>query len=95
MDTKEITADVKNEVQKTMEKLATLRDEAKLHLHLATLDAKQEWDDKLEPKIAELQTSAAQLTETSRTAVQELVTRVESFVDRLRGQGAPPASKPS
>lgn len=95
MDAKELTADVKNEVQKTLEKLQMLRDEAKLHLHLATLDVKQEWDDKLEPKITELQGSAAQLTETSRAAIHELVTRVESFVDRLRGQGSAAPNKPS
>ena len=84
MDAKELTADVKNEVQKTLEKLQMLRDEAKLHLHLATLDVKQEWDDKLEPGINDLQTKAAELTESSKTAVHELVARVEGFVSKLR-----------
>jgi len=93
MDAKELTNDVKNEISKTVEKLTTLRDEAKLHLHLASLDAKQEWDDKLEPKIAELQSSAAQLTESSRTAIHELVTRVEGFVEKLRGSAS--TDKPS
>jgi hypothetical protein len=88
MDAEKITNDVKNEVSKGLEKLATLRDEAKLHLHLATLDAKQEWDEKLEPRIDELQVKAAELSESSKVAVQELVERVEGFVSKLRGKGS-------
>jgi hypothetical protein len=84
MDAKEIRTDVKNEWQKQADKLDMLRDEVKLHLHLATLDAKKEWDERLEPKILEAQTAAMQASETSRTALRELVTRVESFVAKLK-----------
>jgi ribosome-associated translation inhibitor RaiA len=87
MDSQKITNDVKNEVTKGLDKLTMLRDEAKLHLHLATLDAKQEWD-KLEPRIDELQAKAAELTETSKTAVHELVDRVESFVTKLKNRAS-------
>ena len=52
MTAKDRTTDVKHELAHGLEKLATLRDEAKLHLHLATLDAKQEWDERLDPTIA-------------------------------------------
>lgn len=90
MDAKEISADVKNEVTKGLTKLSTLRDEAKLHIHLATLDAKQEWDEKLEPRITELQSSAQQLGETSKDKIQEVVKSVEDFVAKLRSK--PPAS---
>ena len=84
MNTDKITADVKAELNKGLEKLTMLRDEAKLHIHLASLDAKQEWDDKLEPGINDLQTKAAELTESSKNAVHELVERVEGFVSKLR-----------
>ncbi len=90
MDTKGITGEVKTEISKALEKLEMLRDEAKLHLHLATLDAKKEWSDKLEPHIEELQRTANQLSETSRTTVHDLVGRVEGFVAKLRGQANPP-----
>ena len=86
MNTDKISSDVKTEVNKGLEKLATLRDEAKLHLHLASLDAKQEWNDKLEPGINDLQAKAAELTETSKAAVHELVERVEGFVTKLRSK---------
>lgn len=88
MDAKEITADVKNELNKSLEKLATLRDEAKLHIHLAALDAKQEWDEKLDPKITELQGSAQQLGDASKEKVQELVKSVEDFVAKLRNKSS-------
>ena len=86
MDADKITNDLKAELHKGLEKLATLRDEAKLHLHLASLDAKQEWNDKLEPGINDMQTKAAELTETSKAAVHELVERVEGFVTKLRSK---------
>ena len=84
MDAKTISNDVKTEVQKQLEKLDTLRDEVKLHFHLATLDAKQEWNDKLEPRINEVQKVAHQASETSRNALHELVSHVEGFVTKLR-----------
>lgn len=92
MDAKGITNDVKTEITKALEKLMMLRDEAKLHLHLATLDAKQEWSEKLEPHIDEMQRSAQQFTDSSRTAVHDLVGRVEGFVSKLRASGTPPTN---
>ena len=67
----------------------TLRDEVKLHLHLASLDAKQEWDEKLEPRINEVQSSAQQVSDASREVVTDLVKRVEGFYAKLRGPGSP------
>ncbi len=89
MDAKSITDDVKNEVNKGIEKLTMLRDEVKLHIHLASLDAKQEWNDKLEPRINEVQNAAHNATEASRQAVHELVAHVEGFVTKLRAKKSP------
>lgn len=83
---REMTDDVKKEVASRLATLATLRDEAKLQLHLATMEARQEWTEKLEPRIDELQRSAHDLTDGSRSAVDDLVSRVEGFVARLRGK---------
>ena len=88
MDAKSITNDVKNEVTKGIEKLAMLRDEVKLHIHLASLDAKQEWNDKLEPRISEVSASAHSATDASKAAVHDLVTKVEGFYAKLRGTNA-------
>ena len=91
MKPNEVAGDLKTEITKGIDKLTTLRDEARLHLHLATLDAKQEWDEKLEPRIDELQKSAHELTEGSRAAMHELVAKVEGFISKLRGKDAKPA----
>jgi hypothetical protein len=88
MDTEKITNDVKAEVKKGLDRLTTLRDEAKVHLHLASLDAKQEWE-KLEPRIDELQAKASDLGETSRATIRELIDRAEGFVAKLRGKAPP------
>jgi len=85
MDAKTIKEDVKTELNKGIERLGTLRDEVKLHLHLASLDAKQEWDEKLEPRINEMQSSAQHAGDASRVAVTDLVKRVEGFYAKLRG----------
>lgn len=84
MTAKEITNDVKAEVNKQLERLGTLRDEVKLHLHLASLDVKQEWNDKLEPRIHQAQETALDASEASKTAVHELVSHLEGFVAKLR-----------
>lgn len=92
MDAKSMKNDVKNEVTKGLEKLTTLRDEVKLHIHLASLDAKQEWNDKLEPKInevsKEVSSSAQTASDASKAAIHDLVTKVESFYAKLRGPNA-------
>jgi alcohol dehydrogenase class IV len=79
------TQHIKEEVDKNLEKLTTLRDEVKVQLHLATLDAKQEWDEKLAPKVLEVEQTAKSATESTRQAVKELVGRLEDFLARLRG----------
>ena len=78
------THHLKAEVEKNLEKLETLRDEVKLKLHLATLDAKKEWDDKLSPRVLEIQSSAREITESSRSGLNELIARMEDFLARLR-----------
>lgn len=72
------------EVEKGLERLQTLRDEVRVKLHLATLDAKQEWDEKLAPRVVEIEKSAKELTESSRSALNELIARLEDFLARLR-----------
>lgn len=78
------THTIKVEVERNLEKLETLRDEVRVRLHLATLDAKQEWDEKLAPRVVDIQRSAKEFTESSRSALSEIVSRLEDFLARLR-----------
>jgi ElaB/YqjD/DUF883 family membrane-anchored ribosome-binding protein len=78
------TQHVKEEVDRTVARLQTLRDEVKVRLHLASLDAQKEWDEVLSPKIFELEQTAKQVGEPARAKAKELIERVEAFLGRLR-----------
>lgn len=78
------TDDIKAEVEKGLSKLTGLADEVKVQLHLASLDAKKEWDETLSPKLFEVEQSAKSLGESSRETVNDLVSRVEDFLGRLK-----------
>lgn len=84
------TNQLKNEVDANLQKLETLRDEVKLKLHLATLDAKQEWDDKLAPAVLEVEQAARTITESTRSTLSELVAKVEDFLVHLKGNHPDP-----
>jgi hypothetical protein len=75
---------IKEEVDKNIQRLETLRDEVKVRLHLASLDAKKEWDETLSPKLLEVEQTAKSITESGRSAAMELVAKLEDFLARLR-----------
>lgn len=75
---------IKEEVDKNIDRLTALRDEVKLKLHLATLEAKTEWDEHLSPKVFEVEQAAKSVTESTRATATELVGKLEDFLARLR-----------
>jgi len=77
--------DIKQEVDRRLSQMNTLRDEIRVQLHLASLDAKREWDEKLEPKVLEAEGVAKQATEATKAALDEVVTRLERFARQLSG----------
>ena len=56
----------------------------KVRLHLASLDAKKEWDETLSPKLLEVERAAKNITESTRSTARELVAKFEDFLARLR-----------
>ena len=77
------TSNIKAEVEKNITKLAGLRDEVKVKLHLASLDAKQEWDDKIAPHVLDAETAAKSITDASKAKVEDAIKRVETFLGKL------------
>jgi hypothetical protein len=75
---------IKQEVTEQLEKVDRLREEARVQLHLASMDAKKEWNERLEPRIAELEGTAHQASEAMNAKVKALVQALEAFVTRLR-----------
>ena len=68
-------AEMKDMLQKDRDRLRTLRDEIRVELHLAGMEANDAWK-KLEPK----------LEEAHRKAVHEIVEQYETFRRSLRRQ---------
>jgi hypothetical protein len=63
-------------ITKQVEKLETLADEVRLKLHLASLDARKEWDEKIAPRLLELRQAPAE-------KIEELTKLVEGYLARL------------
>ena len=77
------TDDLKAELNKSLALLGTLRDEVRVTLHLASLDAKDRWA-KLEPELTKVERAAHDASDASRTAVLEAVKGLKAFRDSLR-----------
>jgi hypothetical protein len=74
--------DLKTEMKETMAQLRALRDEAKLKIHLASMDARTTWNA-LEPKLQEAERSAEQATASALASVQQTVTKLRHLVKSL------------
>ncbi len=56
------TTELKDELQKGLEHLKSLRDEVRVRLHLAGMDAKDEWN-KLEPHLFDVEQKLKKIRE--------------------------------
>lgn len=74
----EIQSGMKSEMQKNLDLMLTLRDEIRVRLHLAGMEAKDEWN-KLEPKLIEIEKIAHDFTETTATAISDAVFRLKAL----------------
>jgi hypothetical protein len=76
------TTDLKNELTKGLTYLQTLRDEVRVRLHLAGMEAKAEWNT-LEPHLFEVEQAAKQATESSHHALIAAVARLKKLRESL------------
>jgi|HubBroStandDraft_2_1064218.scaffolds.fasta_scaffold1378863_1 hypothetical protein len=83
-DTANPTAtDLKDEIKKGLDYLRTLRDEVRVKVHLAGMDAKDEWNKKLEPHLFDVEQKAVEASDASRHALTEAVEKLKKFRDSL------------
>lgn len=75
--------ELRRQVREAVERVRTIRDEIRVEIHLAGLDAKQRWVA-LEPKFADAERLAREVSETSRHAVEEIGRRFAEFRASLR-----------
>jgi hypothetical protein len=65
-------------IEKELAALRTLRDEIRLDLHLAGMEARDRWTA-IEPRIEEAELLARDVTEASRKAIAEIGDRVRAY----------------
>jgi hypothetical protein len=73
----------KQDIQKAVDQLRTIRDEIRLHLHLANVEAKDAWN-KLEPSLGELEQKMGQVTDATKAKAQDLLKRFSELRDRVK-----------
>lgn len=76
------TTELKTEIEKSLAAMQTLRDEVRVRLHLAGMDAKDEWK-KLEPHLEEVERAAVALTAATERAVTDAVARLRRLRETL------------
>lgn len=64
-------------------RLKTLRDEIRVDIHLAGMEAKDKWKE-LEPAMRDAEKLVDDVSEVSRRAMEEVVEKVKTFRDSIR-----------
>lgn len=74
---------LKAELQKGLDRIETLVDDVKVRVHLAGMDAKDEWN-KLEPRVtSELEGLKRDFSTVSKSAIEELTHALEKLRAKL------------
>ena len=71
---------IKHQIQKSLESLTTLRDEIRLQVHLASMDAKDGWA-RLEPEVEQATKMAEDATAISQKAIEDVLQKFRAFRD--------------
>jgi len=78
---------LRTELNTTLDELRTLRDEVRLQLHLAGMDAKDKWNREIEPKLFSMEKEVERDVGTAtRTALHELAESMKEFRQKLERQ---------
>ncbi len=71
--------ELKKELEKSLLLLQTLRDEVRVKLHLAGMDAKDKWSEIESQLVAAEHAAAAATTEATRVTVDEAIKKLQNF----------------
>lgn len=74
----ERTEEIRHQLAAALGTMKRLRDEIRVDLHLANLEARNQWRE-LEPRMQEAERLARDISETSRKAVEEIISRLRAF----------------
>jgi len=79
--------DLATDIRTSRDAIRTLRDEIRLKLHLAGMDAKDAWAA-LEPKLAEVEHAAEDVSETTRRALRDVLARLRALRSRIESESS-------
>ena len=69
---------LEDEMKQGLALMQTMRDEVRLQIHLAGMEAKSEWNQ-LEPILAEVEQAAATMTELTHQTLHQAIERLKTF----------------
>lgn len=75
--------DLEHQMRDLADELKRLRDEIRVKLHLASLEARDRWDE-LEPSMGQVEKLAREVNEASKRKLGELRDRLKELVERVR-----------
>ncbi len=75
--------EIRQQINKSFEELKTLRDDIKVRLHLAGMDAKKSWNEQLEPRFLEAEKHVREAGAAARDALGEIVKSFKTFSSTL------------
>jgi hypothetical protein len=79
----EVQEQLKKQIDETVQAARTLRDQIRVDLHLASLDAKQEWK-RLEVQFADAERFGQDVSEAAKTAANSVLASLREFQGALK-----------
>lgn len=79
----ERTTDLESQVRRTLAELEAVRDEIRVNLHLAKMDAKDKWKE-LEPRLDEAKALALDASKAAYAKLEDLAHRARAVRDAIR-----------
>lgn len=74
--------ELRQEIERSLEELQTMRDEIRVRMHLASMEAKDKWEE-LEPSLEKIEEQIKEATQKFRDSLAELKTSFRSLRDKL------------
>ena len=82
--TTETRRELKLSVKESLSLMKQLADEIRVDLHLGTMEAKQRWQDQLEPSIQRAELAVEKANKSAQRAVEDAVSAFKEFKSSLK-----------
>lgn len=76
-------AQIRKDIEATIDDLEQLADEVRVKLHLAGMDARDAWEKTIEPRLEQARQHAKEATDASQAAIDETVAAIRELARTL------------